>query len=101
MSVTRTKYLVSQVRAVPQLSSTISIITKVKNSHPSIQPSLEKLQKAYIGMKNKVEDVDEKTHIDGVILQPLPAKRLEHKMTLKNGIRDNVLEQRHVEERQN
>ena len=101
MSVTRTKYLVSQVRAVPQLSSTISIITKLKKSQPSSQPSLEKFQIASIGMKNKVEEVNENTTMDEVILQPLPLKRLELKMTIKNGIRDNVLEQRHVEERQN
>ena len=49
MSVTRTKYIVSQVRAVPQLSSAISI-NKIKNSQLTNQEALEKLQIAGIGM---------------------------------------------------
>ena len=98
MSVTRTRYLVSQVRAVPQLSSVISI-TKVKYSRPVNQNALEKLQivdmnAEVIVMNKKLDEMKEKTTIEGEILQPLPAKRLEHNMTLKNSILDSVLEQR-------
>ena len=93
MAVTRTKYLVSQIRAVPQLSSAISI-NNIKNSQPVNQHAVVKLQIAGIGLNKKLDEMDKKTTSEGEILQPLPAKRMENNMTLKSTIWDSVLEQR-------
>merc|ERR1711872_596293 len=96
MSVIRTRSLVSQVRAVSQLSSAISIRAG-KNSqivHLAVQDT------GVIRQDKTNEEVQEKTSLELGILQPLPAKRLEPGMTLKPTISSCVLEQRNLKGRQ-
>ena len=96
MSVTRTRSLVSQIRALSHLSSAISIRAG-KNSqivHLAVQDT------GVIRQDKTNEEIQENTSMELGILQPLPAKRLEPGKKHMPTISSSVLEERNLKRRQ-